>query len=244
MSGLATPRSPSAACDVKAGSAEFTARVEADVEASEVVRQLRTVLRDGAQLFPLPAVPRPPLPQGRGRRTRRRHHLAVELWGIAERCRRALNTCENPMYRDKYDSNLRLADESIYDCDAIGRVRRCAPHNIDDDVHTIIHLHLLSEAKRVREGRRLSVSLAETGASLVQLISRHTQGNDYGARSRVTPYAPFMSDYIKEPPADSCVVNMLNALPREVSVLYTHVDSIVKPGILHTSTLQRLNKQY
>ena len=183
-------------------------------QASLSADALRGACVAGADLLPIPRIPRPPVPTTRSHRVRARYLRAVDVWVVAEAARASINHMSAAVPHAVHDD---------------GEVPPCRVTRAESPQHRV-WIHLLKEAKRVSEARRAAAAAGLTGAVLLESLTKRSHADLYGSIHTGPCYLPFKADKMAEPPVHHPVIDLLEALPANVSERYGVFDYVMRPA--------------
>ena len=164
-------------------------------------------------VLPIRPIPQPPSWGSRSRRCRARRARAHELWWHAEGARYATNQLGTsaPSEQMRAPEPRRVASR--------GHTTR------EEEIWTFL-LKVSQTHLRVRRGVALSLP---TGASRLSQFITSVTPQPYGDIAQTSAYVPFIGLKIAEPALGAHVVDMLEALPPDISRLYERVEDLLLP---------------
>ncbi len=194
-----------------------------------MVDDLRRVLSDQSNLWPISEIPAPPRPCSRSSRVVQRWSSALAVWEVAERCRRALNDLKGTL------SDSSLGDSSYVARHVVaGRVRRTL--GVTSTMHEV-HLRLLRRAQFLVRARR-----SGTGVAWEAELCKHA--SSAYERDPTERYVPFDASLVSEPDPKHPAIPLLSVLPADLASLYADRDRLVPDLDEKTELLRSLNRQF
>ena len=197
---------------------------------AELRSQLVSAVGSAVDLLPLPDLPSPPQPLGRGSRTRQRHHRAMAVWRVASRALAAINAL---------GTNQPLHGEGVQ----VPQPQRIRAARVTSATEKA-WLHILREGQRTERARRVSTSSTPTGAALLERVIKRGGPVD-GYDSDRSTYVPFLAERIVEPILGHSIVRLKEALPEEVFDCYSDTVGFFLPtDEMHGAEFQQLCRRY
>lgn len=164
--------------------------------------------------FPVPCPPRPSKPRSQGSRSRHRFAKRMMLWSLTSHYIVGLNTLFN-----KHKPHGQI----------VASLGDCSP------AQQSILTRAFAQCQKLCRERRAFVS---TGAQAARSLVKSMSAGSYTSIGPSISQVSFIAAAIAEPPPDSSVVDMLQALPAEESLFYSLEENVLQSSGIVPSMLQ------